>query len=271
MPQEAVTGCVRLRKAAAVHQKPQVHHAVACVLVLKVERRVADSRIIGPPAPGQAVAGGQRVYRVAAVVDGQVQRHHAVATLLGLQRMGGMGFLVIIVAAVPDDGVAHNIAVHSCRAVVYRKIEGVHARMVGGLQCVVVIVGAAGSVGGAVPQKAVAGCVRLRKAAAVHQKPQVHHAVACVLVLKVERRVADSRIIGPPAPGQAVAGGQRVYRVAAVVDGQVQRHHAVATLLGLQRMGGMGFLVIIVAAVPDDGVAHHVAVHSCRAVVYRKI
>ena len=74
----------------------------------------------------------------------------------------------------------------------------------------VVIVGAAGRVGGAVPQEAVACCVRLRKAAAVHHKPQVHHAVACVLVLKVERRVADSSIIGPSAPCQAVAGGQRV-------------------------------------------------------------
>ena len=56
-----------------------------------------------------------------------------------------------------------------------------------------------------------------------------------------------------------------------MVDGQVQRHHAVATFLRLQRMGGMGFLVIIVAAVPDDGVAHHVTVHACRAVVDRQI
>ena len=59
IPQEGVaSGRCSCIMSAIIHYQPQVHHAVACV---KVERRVADSSIIGPSAPCQAVAGGQRV------------------------------------------------------------------------------------------------------------------------------------------------------------------------------------------------------------------
>ena len=165
----------------------------------------------------------------------KVQRHHAVTacrirSLVIVDAAGG------VCLAVPFETVASRHRSHTCRAVVHGQVQGhsaVAARGVGQGEGGGVV---AGGVRVAVdPDVGVAGGLFVNAGVTVVDgQVQGHDAVAAIVV------AADHRVgwsghwcfgVGYPVPSERLAlDGCRV-TVGRVVDGQVQRHNAVAAIV----------------------------------------
>ena len=239
----------------------QRHHTVAASQVLHREGgSLGRSGGVGRAVPCEAFASHSGGVTGGADVDGQVQRHHTVATEHTFEGVGrGYGRSGGVVRAVPSEVVAsrgggiRSIGVDNrqvqrhhtvATSLVLHREGGSHSRS-GGVVRAVPGEGLASHSGGVTGGADVDGQV------------QRHHTVATGEVGRgVGRSHSRSGGVVLTMPGEAVASSSGGVGSGAGVDGQVQRHHTVAT-------GGIGHRVGrshsrsggVVRAVPDEVVA----------------
>ena len=211
--------------------------------------------------PGHAVASNLLIDTVVAEVDGQMESVNAraavgISVVVVVNRAAGVrGAVPCVAVAGYDGGVVAGVAVDG-------QVQCHDAVAAGGIGELMSQVVAAGSEAGMlIPVEAVAGhCRGVTRGAVLDSQVQRHHAVASGCIGEgVRQAVAAGGEAGVLVPVEAVASHGGGVAGVAVVDGQVQRHGAVAAVGGGEEVrqcaaaGGEAGVLVPVEAVASHG------------------